>query len=63
MVSTTTYPIWDVEARGDAHAMWARMREADPVHETVGPLTGNRIWLVTRYADCEYVIRHPGIGK
>ena len=63
MASTTTYPIWDVEARGDSHAMWARMRDADPVHETVGPLTGNRIWLVTRYADCEYVIRHPGIGK
>ena len=63
MASTTTYPIWDVEARGDSHTMWARMRQADPVHETVGPLTGNRIWLVTRYADCEYVIRHPGIGK
>lgn len=63
MASTSNYPIWDVAARGDSHAMWARMREADPVHETVGPITGNRIWLVTRYADCEDVIRHPAIGK
>jgi cytochrome P450 len=63
MTSTTTYPIWDLEARGDAHAMWARMRADDPVYEAVGPLTGNHIWLITRYADCEFVIRHPAIGK
>lgn len=63
MATTTKYPMWDVEARGDAHAMWARMREEDPVYETVGPLTGNRLWLVTRYEDCEFIIRHPRIGK
>lgn len=63
MARTTSYPIWDLEARGDSHTMWARMREADPVHEAVGPVTGNRICFVTRYADCEFVIRHPEIGK
>ena len=63
MTSTMVYPIWDVAARGDSHAMWARMRRDDPVYEAIGPLTGNRIWMITRYADCESVIRHSSVGK
>lgn len=62
-MSTTTYPIWDPALRGEAHGMWARMREHDPVHTTIGPVTGNEIWLVTRYADCETLLRHPAVGK
>ena len=62
-MSTATYPVWDMGLRGEAHGMWARMREHDPVHLTIGPVSGNRIWLVTRYADCEALFRHPGVGK
>ncbi len=62
-MSTTTYPIWDPALRGESHGMWARMREHDPIHTTIGPVTGNELWLVTRYADCEALLRHPAVGK
>lgn len=48
----------DFHADGDAHELWRRMRETDPVHlHEPGELP--RFWSVTRYADVRAVYADP----
>lgn len=46
------------EGRSDPYARYARLRALAPVHRsTFG------IWALTRYDDCQHVLRHPTVGK
>ena len=42
-------------AHGDPHAIWSRLRQADPVHWTESRL-GRNFWSVTRHADIRMVL-------
>ncbi|MFE9427379.1 cytochrome P450 [Kitasatospora sp. NPDC006697] len=44
------------EVRGDPYPLYRRLRELDPVHVT----DAGRLYL-TRYADCNAVLRHPDL--
>jgi len=59
----STYPIWEPTTRANPQALYAQMREEDPVHLAIGPQTGNRIWFLTRYEDCVTILKHPQVGK
>ncbi|MDH5238025.1 MAG: cytochrome P450, partial [Acidimicrobiia bacterium] len=48
----------DPRARADPYPMYARVREADPVHHTMLGVT-----LVTRYDDVLEVLRHPAMSS
>ena len=54
---------WSPEVRADPHSFWSRLRDVDPVHRAVGPVTGRTFWFVTRYEDCVAALRHPDLGK
>ncbi|WSY16222.1 cytochrome P450 [Embleya sp. NBC_00896] len=45
----------------DPHGVFARMREAGPVHSIVAP-DGNPAWLVTRYADVQAALGDPRLS-
>lgn len=45
------------------HKLYHRMRSEDPVHCAIGPVTGNRFWLITRYDDCSALVKDLRIGK
>lgn len=42
----------------DPYAHYARLRAADPIHKS---FMGS--WVLTRYADCEVVLRHPSFSS
>ncbi|MGI9603770.1 MAG: cytochrome P450 [Acidimicrobiales bacterium] len=48
----------DPKARADPYPMYARVREADPIHHSVIGVT-----LVTRYDDVLEVLRHPAMSS
>lgn len=50
----------DLYAHGDPDAVWAELRERDPVHRTVRA-DGSRFWSVTRHADAIAVYRDPAL--
>lgn len=50
------------EHSGD-HKLYHQMRREDPVYCAIGPVTGNRIWFITRYDDCNELIKDQRIGK
>lgn len=52
----------DPEIRRDPHPFWASVREEEPVHGLIGPVTGRTFWFVTRYDDCLAVFRDERIG-
>lgn len=45
------------------HRLYHQMRREDPVHCAIDPYTGNRFWYITRYDDCESLIKDLRIGK
>ena len=46
------------EGRAEPYPRYAKLRALAPVHRsTFG------IWALTRYDDCQHVLRHPGVGK
>lgn len=44
------------EVHADPYPLYRRLRELDPVHQTVMP----GVWVLTRYADCLAVLRDAG---
>ena len=46
-------------AEGDPHAIWARLRQTDPVHWTESRL-GRNFWSITRHADIRSVLGDSG---
>jgi cytochrome P450 len=46
------------EGRADPYPRYARLRSEAPVHRS-----GFGFWALTRYEDCQQVLRHPGVGK
>ena len=46
------------EGRADPYPRYARLRAESPVHQSMFGF-----WALTRYDDCQQVLRHPGVGK
>ncbi|MGX7826501.1 cytochrome P450 family protein [Actinokineospora sp. 24-640] len=46
----------------DPHAVYAHLREEGPPREVLTP-RGQRMWLVTRYADVRTALANPDLGK
>lgn len=57
------YHLWDPAMRRNPQAVYAQMREHDPVYTTAGPVSGNPFWFFTRYADVLAVLKDPRFGK
>jgi len=60
---TATYDLWNPKTRANPQALYAQMRQEDPIHGTVGPVTGRRFWFFTRYDDCVAVLKDQRFGK
>ncbi|MEL7433331.1 MAG: cytochrome P450, partial [Chloroflexota bacterium] len=45
------------------HTLYKQIREEDPVHCAIGPMTGNRFWWIMRYEDCAALVKDLRIGK
>ena len=65
----TTTPVADADAllmelvatpegRADPYARYATLRCLSPVHRS-----GFGFWVLTRYDDCQHLLRHPNVGK
>jgi cytochrome P450 len=46
------------EGRADPYPRYARLRAEAPVHQSMFGF-----WALSRYDDCQQVLRHPGVGK
>ena len=46
------------EGRADPYARYAALQRVAPVHRTAIGL-----WVLSRYEDCQHMLRHPGVGK
>lgn len=57
------YKLWDSAMRRNPQAVYAQMREHDPVYAATGPVSGNRFWFFTRYHDVQAVLKDPRFGK
>lgn len=55
--------IWAKETRANPQAVYARIREVDPVFQGTGPVTGRSFWFLTRYDDCVSFLRDQRFGK
>ncbi len=62
-ITTKTYPIWETPTRGKAQMMYAQMRQEDPVHRAIGPISKNPFWFLTRYEDVANFLKDPRFGK
>lgn len=63
MQNQQTISIWSWESRQNPHALYKLMRDTDPVHRAVGPVTGNSFWFLTRYDDCVTALKDPRLSK
>lgn len=63
MQKQQTINIWSWEGRQNPHALYKLMRETDPVHRDIGPVTGNSFWFLTRYQDCVDALKDPRLSK
>ena len=63
MQKQQTMNIWSWEARQNPHALYKLVRETDPVHRAVGPVTGNSFWFLMRYDDCVTALKDPRLSK
>ena len=57
------YKLWDSSMRRNPQAVYAQMREHDPVYPATGPVSGNRFWFFTRYHDVQAVLKDSRFGK
>src|SRR5262245_35970660 len=57
------FKIWSPPARHRPHLAYAAMRAEEPVYRAVHPETGIPFWFITRYDDCNAVLRDPRIGR
>jgi hypothetical protein len=46
------------EGRADPYPRYAALRRVAPVHHS-----GLGFWVLTRYDDCQHLLRHPSVGK
>ena len=46
------------EGRADPYPRYATLRERSPVHRSAFGF-----WVLSRYDDCQQLLRHPGVGK
>jgi len=60
MINNNPYNIFENVGN---HKLYHRMRTEDPIHCAIGPVTGNRFWLITRYDDCAALVKDLRIGK
>lgn len=60
---TKVYEIWAVQHRANPQALYAQMREEEPVHRAIGPVSGNAFWFLTRYDDCVSFLKDQRFGK
>lgn len=51
------YDIWNSAARRDPHTLYAQMRADAPIYRTIGPISGNVIWIFTRHEDCLNILK------
>lgn len=59
----TDYHIWRQSTRANPQAVWNRIRDEDPIHRAIGPVSGNTFWFFTRYDDCVSVLKDQRFGK
>ncbi len=59
----TVFDPWDPSVRANPHPLYHRMRNEAPVYRATGPLSGEGIWFLTRYEDCDTALRDRRIGK
>jgi len=56
------YDIFALQAQRD-HTLHDRMRTEDPVHLSIHPITGQRVWFLTRYDDCLTFLKDKRFGR
>ncbi len=62
MSTANPFDIFSPEARGN-HALYARMRVADPVHQVLDARTGENVWFLTRYDHCVNFMKDQRFSK
>ncbi len=60
---TIDYQIGAVIHRANPQAVYERIRLEDPVHRSIGRMSGNPIWFLTRYDDCVAFLKDQRFGK
>ena len=60
---TKIYPIWETPTRGNPQAMYTQMRQEEPVHRAIGPISKNPFWFLTRYDDVSSFLKDTRFGK
>jgi cytochrome P450 PksS len=55
--TSAEYPVFAAATRANPQAVYNKMRDTDPIYPGVGPVTGNRIWFLTRYDDVSEVLK------
>lgn len=64
MVDQDAFPeLFCPESRNNPHPIYRRMREAGRVHRIVNPRLDAPLWLVTRYDDCQALLRDPRLTR
>jgi cytochrome P450 len=54
--------LWEPDVRADRHAFYARVRAAGGPVPQIDPASGERMWLLARYADVLEGLHHPDLG-
>jgi cytochrome P450 len=57
------YNIWAPENRANPHPLYAQMRCEAPVYRTTNPVSGEPVWVFTRYDDCVTLLKDQRFGK
>ncbi|MEL6408536.1 MAG: cytochrome P450 [Chloroflexota bacterium] len=63
MTTTTDPNPYNIFENSGNHTLYKQVREEDPVHCAIGPMTGNRFWWIMRYEDCAALVKDLRIGK
>jgi cytochrome P450 PksS len=63
VANSRVYDIWSRKTRANPQVLYEQMREEDPVHCAIGPMTGRYFWFFTRYDDCVNVLKDQRFGK
>lgn len=63
MDTLNIYPVFDNATRANPQAVYARMRQDDPIYRAIGPVTGNNFWFFTRYDDVVAVLKDRRFAK
>ncbi len=56
-------PIWKRSTRANPHPLYEELRRETPVYRTIGPVSGNTVWILTRYEDCVNALKDQRFGK